>query len=301
MSSCAKSTDSGASDHQSEGGGASPTLALEVGKAWQRKIREERAALDADADLFGRWWEDLDIDIKKAEVREINIPTAKVIIETYEWMKCMPAVVWHSFGIYFDDHLGGVVCYGPEYSENLGKVARETGRSAADWSKYGFEGRMILLSRGACTHWAHPHSGSKLIRQSMKMLPDRFSVVTATVDPAAGEIGTIYQASGFDYVGSMRESNPNVNFKPKDRHAWRINGKIVGARAMRQKIGSTRWEHVRKYFPNAEPVMEYSKHRYFAFRGKDGPSLRKNIIHMIKPYPKRSTNTPTTGDNNETV
>jgi hypothetical protein len=202
-------------------------------------------------------------------------------------MKCLPAVVWHCYGIFFDGHLGGVVTYGPEYSENLGKVARDTGKVAADWSRYGYEGKMILLSRGACTHWAHPHAGSKLIRQSMRLLPPRFEVVTATTDPAAGEIGTIYQACGFDYVGSMREGNPNVSFRPKDRHAWRIKGKLVGARSMRQRIGSTRWEEVQRYFPDAVPVMEFSKHRYFAFRGRQQKARRAAIAHLIKPYPKR--------------
>lgn len=288
MSDCVGSTDSGAGGVQPSGGGASPTPTLAVGKAWQRLVREERAAQDADANLFGRWWESIDTDIKKAVVREIDIPTARVIIETYEWMKCLPAVVWHSYGIYFDGHLGGVVCYGPEYSENLGKVARETGRAGADWSRYGFEGRMILLSRGACTHWAHPHAGSKLIRQSMRMLPEKYAVVTATTDPNAGEIGTIYQACGFDYVGSMREANPNVNYRARDRHAWRINGKLVGPRAMRSRIGSTRWEDVQKHYPNAEPVLEFNKHRYFAFRGRDATALRGNIQHLIKPYPKRT-------------
>jgi hypothetical protein len=264
-------------------------MADKVGKAWQRLIREERAATDADVNLFGRWWETVDTDIKKATVREVDIPTARGIIETYEWMKCLPAVVWHCYGIFFDGHLGGVVTYGPEYSENLGKVARETGKVAADWSKYGFEGKMILLSRGACTHWAHPHAGSKLIRGSMRLLPERFEVVTATTDLAAGEIGTIYQACGFEYVGSMRQGNPNVKYKERDRHAWRIKGKIVGPRAMRQKIGSTKLEDVLRYFPDAEVVMEHSKHRYFAFRGKKQHIHRQAIAHLIKPYPKRDT------------
>jgi len=283
---CAGSTESGVPDDQSGGGGASPTPAL-VGKAWQRIIREERAATDADVDLFGRWWELVDTDISKAVVREVDIQTARGIIETYEWMKCLPAVVWHCYGIFFDGHLGGVVTYGPEYSENLGKVARETGKVAADWSKYGFEGKMILLSRGACTHWAHPHAGSKLIRRSIKMLPRKFEVITATTDPAAGEVGTIYQACGFHYVGSMRQANPRVAFRSRDRHAWRIKGKIVGPRAMRQRIGSTRWEEVKKFYPDAEPVMEYSKHRYFAFRGKHQGAHLEAIKHLVKPYPKR--------------
>ena len=43
----------------------------------------------------------------------------------------------------------------------------------------------------------------------MKMLPEEYKVVTATVDEHAGEIGTIYQACNFHYIGSMRENNPN--------------------------------------------------------------------------------------------
>ena len=280
MSDCVESTGSGAPSDQLGGGGATPTSTL-VGKAWQRLIREERAAQSLDADLFGRWWESVDTDIKKAVVREVDIPTARGIIETYEWMKCLPAVVWYCYGIYFDGHLGGVVTYGPEYSENLGKVARETGKIAADWSRYGFEGKMILLSRGACTHWAHPHAGSKLIRQSMRMLPSRFEVVTATTDPAAGEIGTIYQACGFDYVGSMREGNSNVTFRPRDRHAW----------CGRWTKSGTRWEEVQRHYPDAIPVMEYSKHRYFAFRGNAQRQHRQAIAHLIKPYPKRGAST----------
>jgi hypothetical protein len=291
MSDCVESTDSGATSDQLGGGGANPTSTLS-GKAWQRTIREERAAHDLDANLFGRWWESVDTDIKKAVVREVDIPTARGIIETYEWMKCLPAVVWHCYGIYFDGHLGGVVTYGPEYSENLGKVARESGKAGADWSRYGFEGKMILLSRGACTHWAHPHAGSKLIRQSMRLLPKKYEIVTATTDPAAGEVGTIYQACGFTYVGSMRQGNPNVKFKARDRHAWRIAGKLIGPRAMRQRIGSTRWEEVQRYYPDAVPVMEYSKHRYFAFRGTHQRDHAAAIADKVKPYPKREVGSP---------
>jgi hypothetical protein len=83
VSDCVGSTDSGAPSDQLGGGGASPTPTL-TGKAWQRVIREERAAQSLDVDLFGRWWESVDTDIKKAVVREVDIPTARGIIETYE-------------------------------------------------------------------------------------------------------------------------------------------------------------------------------------------------------------------------
>jgi hypothetical protein len=65
------------------------------------------------------------------------------------------------------------------------------------WDAYGYSGRIITLARGACVPWAHPHAASKLIRRSMDLLPERYKIVTASVDRLAGEIGTIYQACGF--------------------------------------------------------------------------------------------------------
>jgi hypothetical protein len=259
-------------------------------KAHQRIIREQRAADDADSDMFGRWWQGIDVDIRRADVRLVSYETAKAIIEKYEWLECMPAVVWYSYGIFFDGCCAGVVCYGPEYSENLGKVARETGRKCADWSKYGFEGKLILLSRGACTHWAHPHSASKLIRESMSLLPPQYEVVTATCDPAAGEIGTIYQACGFEYVGSMRDNRDTVKSRFMDRDAWLIDGKIVGSRSIRQRCGSTKAGDIAKVFPNAKKIKQHSKHRYFAFRGPPATKKRNRraIEHLFQKYPKRA-------------
>jgi hypothetical protein len=250
-------------------------------KAHQKLIRERKAS--EDNDLFGQWWESIDRSINKAEVREIDRATCEAIILEYEWLGCMPAVVWHMYGIFFDGHCGGVVCYGPEYSENSGATVRSGKlKGGADWSRYGFEGKMVLLSRGACVHWAHPHAGSKLIRRSMDLLPKKYEVVTATTDWAAGEIGTIYQACGFHYVGAMR--------KVAYRDGWLINGKLYGSRSLRSKLGCTRWETIKARYPDVQKVKQHSKHRYFAFRGGQLVKKRhtKAINHIIKPYPKRN-------------
>jgi len=262
----------------------------EIGIAHQRVIREKKANEAASENIFGAWWSEINKDISNAIIREIDRPTCERVILEYEWLGCMPAVVWYMFGIFFDGNCAGVVCYGPEYSENLGKISRESGKAGADWSKYGYEGKMILLSRGACVHWAHPHCGSKLIRRSMEMLPNKYQVITATTDEAAGEIGTIYQACGFHYIGSMRDANPNVNSKRLDRDGWNIDGKIYGARAMRQKCGSSRMDEILKLYPSAIKIRQHSKHRYFAFRGtrKEQREHIAAISHLIKPYPKRN-------------
>jgi hypothetical protein len=203
-------------------------------------------------------------------VRRIDIATARAVIEEYEWLGCMPAIVLFAFGIYFGPDLGGVVAYSPEYGENLGV-----------WDKYGYTGKIITLSRGACTWWAHPHSASKLIRGSMKLLPPRYEVVTATVDAAAGEVGTIYQACNFDYV----QMDTNA------RNGAIINGKTYTARSIRREFGSGSLKMLRERFGAAAvvPLKEKPKGRYFAFRG--GKVARKHnramIKPLIKPYPHR--------------
>lgn len=245
-------------------------------KAHQRVVREQQAGQLAWP--TGSDGKPLVPDIETAEVRPVTRVLAKRIIEQYEWLGKLAAVNWFYYGIFFDGVCGGVVVYGPEYIENLGR-----------WDKYGYTGKIILLSRGACAFWAHPHSGSKLIRQSMKLLPPQFKVITCTVDDLAGEVGTIYQACGFDYVGSMRDANPNVKSRKGDRMAWLLGTRIVSPRQLRSKCGATRMEEVLKHYPEIRRVKQNSKSRYFAFRGskKEKKELRAAIKHLIKPYPKR--------------
>jgi hypothetical protein len=253
-----------------------------TGKAHQRRIREREQISDM-GDLFGRYWERIDIDIGKSEVRQVSIATAKKIIERYEWLGTMPAVIWACFGIFFEGECGGVVCYGPEYAENLGV-----------WDKYGYTGKLILLSRGACVHWAHPHAASRLIRRSMSLLPDRFRVVTCTVDESAGEIGTIYQACGFDYVGIMADERRRALGTGHGKRAVIVNpdGSFVSQRQLGQKYGTQGVSTLRAL---GVPVVEVSmKGRYFGFRGdrREVASNRASIAHLIKPYPKRKTGSP---------
>jgi hypothetical protein len=249
-----------------------------IGVAHQKIIRDKRAETDK-INLFGAYWEKLDLDLKKAVVKEIDLNTASKIICEYEWLGCMAAVNFYAYGIYFDGCCGGVVVFGQEYTENLGV-----------WDKYDYTGKILLLSRGVCLHWTPINTNSKLIMSAVKMLPSKYKVITATTDHLAGEIGTIYQACNFHYVASMRESNPNVNGKAMDREAWLIKGKLYGSRNIRQKVGSQKMEDILKKYPDAVKVKQNSKHRYFLFTGskKEQQYYKEKINHLIKPYPKRA-------------
>jgi len=227
-------------------------------KAHQRIVRERLAAASTGS---------VAADIGSAEVRPITVAEAKVLIEVYEYLGAMPAISRYCFGIFFDGCCGGAVVYGDEYAENLGV-----------WDRYGYSGKIIALQRGACVHWAHPHAASKLIRHSMRLLPERYRVVTATVDPAAGEIGTIYQACSFDYVGTMRAGT---------RALVSINGKRISERQAGRLAGTRGAHALAKLGFDAIPVPR--RERYFAFRGskRERQHHREAIAHLLKPYPKR--------------
>jgi hypothetical protein len=235
-----------------------------VGTAWQYIVREEKRKEEED----DPYWQDLNLSLKETIIKPVDISLAKEIIEEYEWLGCMPAIVIHCYGIFFGDVCGGVVVFSTEYAENLGV-----------WDKYGYTGKMILLSRGVCLHWTPKNTNSKLIMGAIRQLPKKFEVITATVDALAGEIGTIYQACNFHYVGVMRKS--------KTRLAVIIDGKLYGSRSMRAKFGTQKRSIILKKHSDAKFIKQKSKERYFLFRGKDKERHLDSISHLIKPYPKR--------------
>ncbi len=245
-------------------------------KAHQRIIRERRASEDSDADLFGRWWRGIDARIENAEIREVSYDTAWAIIEKYEWLGSMPGMIWHCYGIFFSGCCGGVVVYGPEYAENLGV-----------WNKYGYTGKIIALLRGACVHWANPNAASHLIRGSMRLLPAKYQIITCTTDRTAGEIGTIYQACGFDFVGPMSRGK-RASIKAHDSNSSTHVGRATSARHLGRKYGTQGYKALRAMGIDVEEVP--GKGRYFAFRGPRAAKKkhRAAIRHIIKPYPKRA-------------
>jgi len=240
-------------------------------KAHQKKVRDNLAERDGHENLFGKWWEYIDLDLKKTEIKPISVATARTIINRYEWLGCMPAICMFQYGIYFEDNCGGVVVFSREYAENLGV-----------WDKFGFTGKILILSRGACLHWTPKNTGSKLIMGAIEQLPEQYEVITATVDELAGEIGTIYQACNFHYIGVM---SPEF----ADNPAVVIGGKLYTSMSLRHKFGTEDKKKLLERFPNAEIVQQKGKGRYFYFR-KNKRVYQKSIQHLIKPYPKRGEN-----------
>lgn len=248
--------------------------------AHQYKRRIEQKEIE---EKEGNYWSDLDLDLKNTIVKPVSLKFAKNIIEQYEYLGCIAAVNWYQFGIFFKDKVsgnnvcGGVVIFGQEYAENTGV-----------WDKYGYTNKIILLNRGVCLHWTPINTNSYLIMNAIKQLPSKYEIVTATVDPAAGEIGTIYQACNWYYVGAMRKNKTRLNY--------RINGKLYGSRAIRKKYGTAAKDKLPDIVKEkhgdgttVEFVEVMSKGRYFYFNCNKNTKKKhlSKIEHLVKPYPKR--------------
>lgn len=237
-------------------------------KAHQRIIREQKSN-----DRFGLFGPP-NCDIKKAELKEISREQASAVILDYEWLGTMGTTRYH-YGIFYEGVLAGAVCFG--YFQAL------EGYSSYVGDKHGDNG--IQLSRGACVWWAHEHSGSKLIAHGLsKMKEIGYKYVIAFSDPNAGEVGILYQATNWYYLGFTKDVHYDIYNKDgrvylNDRDAARKLG-FRGRAKLTEYISDKPWLEVRE---------RRSKGRYIKLIGSKHENKEMMVVlkDKIKPYPKR--------------
>ena len=118
----------------------------------------------------------------------------KRFIERHEWLGKMPVWITQRFTARLKNtnQLAGVIIMATpnSFSFLLGKDNKDLEK---------------LIARGACISWAPKNLGSWLITKSIKWMVKntQFRVFTAYSDPEAKELGTIYQACNFLYLGQQ--------------------------------------------------------------------------------------------------
>lgn len=261
---------------------AKPELEDEMTKAWQRQIREQRESEDLDLDLFGRWWEGVDMSIASSSVKEINYATAQEIIKKYEWLENM-GTTEIAFGLVCSNVVVGAACFGRTGGTN----------SAAAVFGPKYTDKVMTLCRGACVHYAHEHSASHLISKSCKIMAARDVAYgfLSYADPEAGEIGTVYQACGWTYTGM---TSPTEKFKTPSGKVK--DARLVSAYTRDRRNGTltykrTRAEQKRLMLQQGyEFFSGHAKHRYVGIYGRDQThtrELKKLLRYEPLDYPKR--------------
>ena len=123
-------------------------------------------------------------------------------IERHEWLGTLPNRPTHRFVARTKEHdlLAGVIIMAvPNTFSGL------LGKDRVDWDKVQMMPCDLekLVSRGACISWSPKNLASWLIMRSIHWMVKNtsFRLFTAYSDPEAKELGTVYQACNWMYLG----------------------------------------------------------------------------------------------------
>ena len=206
--------------------------------------------------------------ISNSIVREIDYKTASTIILEYEWIGTMPLPksCRYIYGIYFDDVLGGAIVYVEPSTRQYYKT---------------YPRQVVQLNRGATEHWTPKNTASRLIGQSKKFLKEEgVKAIIAYCTQEAGEIGTIYQACNFDYIGITSPSK-----------TYYLDNHWVSERTLADKIAWARnkSEAWQDKFRNLPMRMLTGKYKYILFIGsnREREEFYNEYGIISHPYPKR--------------
>jgi len=237
--------------------------------AWQRQLRDRY--LDEGTPPVPH------LDVKRAVVRPVSRKLAEQVILKYEWLGTMAQTGIH-YGLFFGNYCAGVTCVaagaatGGVNAHRLFGVRRE---------------ELGTLARGACVHWAPPGANSKLVAWTCKLLSKQSGVrvLVAYADTDAGEIGTIYQACNWTYIG---RGDATTQFIAPNGRIY--DQKIVyDVRRKHGLLDAISWTKQRDALLMAgwQEQKSNPKHRYVWVIDRKDKGLMWRVEEMAQPYPKR--------------
>jgi hypothetical protein len=207
-------------------------------------------------------------------VERISVAESKPIIMRYEWLGTTPRTPLAAYGLRAPTgELIGVTVFGHPNGTGSSNLC---GRDHKDLA--------ICLQRGACVHWAPRNAASFLISRACRLAAAEhgWRIFHAYADRTAGEIGTVYQACGWLFlgVGVGRAAKGRWRFWNKREGRWYSERALV-----RRKLAMAALRHD----PNWAAELQQDKGRYVHFEGdrQERARLRKALRYEALEYPKR--------------
>lgn len=251
---------------------------------------------------------------------------AKAFIERHEWLGKLTIYTSDWFVAYHKGILAGVVLMGMPnaFSKLLGDNIECLEYLIKEWELdvdvISTKKIERLINRGACISWSPKGLASALIMYGIRWMVKntRFRLFTAYSDPMAREIGTIYQACNFYYLG--QKSGGTKKYKSeagnmvsdrsfRTRSAYKRYAKKLGIKwderwsktmgldwsLISKNIQTLLKEASKQALKEAVVVTFPSKGKYAYVLGRNKAEtkiLRKIFLENNKtlPYPKRDTN-----------
>lgn len=206
---------------------------------------------------------------KGYSVKKISRADCEVYILEIHYARRFPSIT-HSFGLFYNSILCGIVTYGTPPSAPL--------RSGIAGDKYKLD---VLELNRLCLKYNRKNEASFLVGKSLKLLPHN-KIIISFSDISQNHIGYVYQATNFYYCGlSAKRTDWKIRGK-EHLHGQTIADEFRGiknrAKAMRDKYGDD-------FYLSPRP----RKHRYLFVIGSK--KYKKGVLdalnYKIKEYPKK--------------
>lgn len=202
--------------------------------------------------------------VKGLEVKPVMPKIVQAIMEEKHYLHSMPAASRMCFGVYLDDELNGAVVFtaGPRHGHRLLDAAKPQ--------------EIAVLARLWLSDDLPANSESRVIGIVLRYLRrhTKWKLILSYADPTAGHIGTIYQATGWQYLG-MTEANSYVGL---------ADGKAHHPRSVYEAFGSNNIRHLRATGIAATRIPAIGKHRYVCVLD---PRWRWRLRPKIQAYPRK--------------
>ena len=197
-------------------------------------------------------------------VRVVPPSVAADIFVRWHYLHAAPAGVKLTFGVFAGARLAGAVAFnaGPINGHRLVEGARRED--------------CLCLARLWLSDALPPNSESRVLGLCIRMLRKHTNTrfLVSYADPAAGHVGTVYQAAGWLYTGPSEAQPLMAIGDAPPRHT----------RSIASVLGTHSAAHFRRQGLDVRLVATIPKHRYLIFVD---PSWRPRLRVPVLPYPKK--------------
>lgn len=274
---------------------------------WQYEIRVQNRQEDLDEvgldEETVRLLQPNHFDFQYVDKTDPQCAEVTKFIERHEWLGKMPNRPTHRFVASIEGIMAGTVVMATPnaFSKLLGPETKNIEK---------------LISRGACVSWSPKNLGSWLIMKSINWMVDNtdFRLFTAYSDPEAKELGTIYQACNFLYLGQTSGTlkqyfdpdNPSWGwfsdreFRKRGKYAKYAENLGLSREEWNQYMGkyTPLWDEMppelkdaikeeeKKYRERCQSRDVMPKHKYAYIKGRDKRETRALMKRFREHNPK---------------
>jgi len=202
-----------------------------------------------------------------------DVKRARQYIASYHYSKTMPDSTMEVFFGYYGDVFAGVCVFGMGASINQYKSIIPNIN----------KGEYRELTRLWSPDGMPKNTESKLISESIKLLPKNVKLLISFADPSKGHFGTIYQATNWDYCGMTGASKRLVGEYGNEFHYRLLNVYRMRHPELKNKTP----EEIMNLYKWGV-LHNSSKHRYVKVLGTKNEVKKMKELYKdkIMKYPK---------------